>query len=277
MSKVSLVISDVDGTLVRTDKSLSQRSRDAVDRLHEAGIGFSIVSSRPPFGVRMLVEALSLRLPLGAFNGGMLVSPDLQILEQQRLAPDAATEAIRLLRASGVGVWTFTGERWMTEDRNGAHVEHEIHTILTQPTIVSHLEDHLEGIGKIVGVTDDYPRLDRDEPVLREALGDRASVARSQAYYLDVTPPGTNKGTAVAGMVRRLGVDPSEIVTLGDMENDLSMFRQSGFSIAMGNASAEVKSAANAVTRSNDEDGFAAAIEELVLPRARQSGAKGGG
>jgi len=70
MNKISLFISDVDGTLVTTDKVLTERSRDAVSRLDAAGIGFSLVSSRPPFGLRMLVEPLGLRLPMGAFNAG---------------------------------------------------------------------------------------------------------------------------------------------------------------------------------------------------------------
>jgi len=72
INEILLVISDVDGTLVTNDKILTDRSRAAVSRLGTAGIGFSIVSSRPPFGLRMLVEPLSLRLPMGAYNGGAL-------------------------------------------------------------------------------------------------------------------------------------------------------------------------------------------------------------
>jgi hydroxymethylpyrimidine pyrophosphatase-like HAD family hydrolase len=106
---------------------------------------------------------------------------------------------------------------------------------------------------------------------VREVLGGHASVVRSQPYYLDVTPAGTNKGTLVAELARRLAVPSEEIVTLGDMENDVAMFRNSGFSIAMGNATEEVKRAANAVTVTNDQDGFAAAIEQIVLPRAAGS------
>ncbi len=102
----------------------------------------------------------------------------------------------------------------------------------------------------------------------RQALGDRAAVARSQSYYLDITPAGTDKGIFVSEMRRRLNVPTTEIVTIGDMENDLPMFRQGGFSIAMGNATPEVARAADARTLSNDEDGFAAAVEALILPRA---------
>jgi Cof subfamily protein (haloacid dehalogenase superfamily) len=269
MSRVSLVISDVDGTLVTTDKVLTERSRDAVSRLEAAGIAFSIVSSRPPFGLRMLVEPLRLRLPMGGYNGGVLVLPDLTVLEQLLLPPEAARQAIVVLRSFAVDIWAFAGDRWLVENPDGANVAREEQTIRVRPTIVERLDDHLDAIAKLVGVSDDFERLTACEPAARRTLGASASIARSQPYYLDVTPAGTDKGVAVAGLARRLRIPAAEIATIGDMENDVAMFRKSGFSIAMGNASAEVKRLADAVTLSNDEDGFTAAVERLILPRAR--------
>ena len=90
-------------------------------------------------------------------------------------------------------------------------------------------------------------------------------MARSQAYYCDVIPPGIDKGRLIALLGQRLGIPREEILVLGDMENDLEMFRMAGFAVAMGNAADTVKRAAQAVTLSNDEDGFAAAIERYVL------------
>jgi Cof subfamily protein (haloacid dehalogenase superfamily) len=269
MSRISLVISDVDGTLVATDKVLTERSRAAVARLDAQGIAFSIVSSRPPFGLRMLAESLALRLPMGAYNGGALVAPDLTVLEQRLLPPDVVHETIAILRSFGVDIWVFTGDRWLASDAKGAYVDWEVRTIRVQPTIVERLEDHLDAVAKIVGVSRDFERLTACAPVARRALGNRAAIARAQSYYLDITPAATDKGVFVTELMRRLGVPAAEIVTIGDMENDIPMFRKGGFSIAMGNASPEVKALAGAVTLSNDEDGFAAAIDELILPRAR--------
>jgi Cof subfamily protein (haloacid dehalogenase superfamily) len=274
MSTISLVISDVDGTLVTTDKVLTDRNRDAVARLDAAGIAFSIVSARPPFGMRMLIEPLRLRLPIGAYNGGALVMPDLTVLEQRLLSPEVVRAAITDLRAAAVDIWMFVGDRWLLENPAGANVDREERTIQTPPTVVARLEDHLDAVAKIVGVSDDFARLSACEPVVRGTLGAGATVMRSQAYYLDITPAGTDKGVTVAGLVQRLGIPAENIVTIGDMDNDLAMFRQSGFSIAMGNASPDVKRLAHAVTASNDEDGFAAAVDQLILPRARAGNAK---
>ncbi len=268
MRKISLVVSDVDGTLVTTDKVLTERSRAAVARLNAAGIGFSIISSRPPFGLRMLVEPLRLRLPMGAFNGAALVSPDLKLLDRRELPAEIVREAMAAFRSGSIGAWLFTANHWLLENADGAYVGKEIRTIRTQPTVVDDLSDHLDAVSKLVGVSEDFARLAACETHLRQLLGERASVVRSQRYYLDITPAGTSKGLLLAELARRLGVRIDEIVTIGDMENDVPMFRNSGFGIAMGNASAEVKGAANAVTLANDEDGFAEAIERIVLPRA---------
>jgi Cof subfamily protein (haloacid dehalogenase superfamily) len=271
--EILLVISDVDGTLVTSDKRLTERSRIAASRLGDAGIAFSVVSSRPPFGLRMLVEPLRLRLPIGAYNGGALVLPDLTILEQHVLPPAAARDAIAVLRTFSVDIWVFAGDRWLVENPDGAYIEREERAIHVRPTVVERLENHLEAVGKIVGVSEDFPRLAACEPAARRGLGASASVSRSQLYYLDVTPAGTDKGVVVEALARRLGIATAAIATLGDMENDVAMFRKSGFSIAMGNASPEVKRHADAATLSNDEDGFAAAVERLILPRAPGGGA----
>jgi hydroxymethylpyrimidine pyrophosphatase-like HAD family hydrolase len=101
---------------------------------------------------------------------------------------------------------------------------------------------------------------------MQRALVGRANVARSQPYYCDVIPPGIDKGRLVELLAERLGGVPrDEIMVLGDMDNDLEMFRKAGFGVAMGNASEAVKREADTVTASNDEDGFAVAIERYVF------------
>ena len=96
-------------------------------------------------------------------------------------------------------------------------------------------------------------------------FGAKASAARSQPYYLDVTHPHANKGTVVETLSRLLNIPNTQIATMGDMPSDVFMFRKSGFSIAMGNASAAVKAQASAVTDSNENEGFAKAVRKFVL------------
>lgn len=266
MKRFSLVVSDVDGTLVTPDKMLTPRAIAAVARLHAAGIAFSICSSRPPFGLRMLIEPLQLQLPLGGYNAGSIVDPDLSVVEQKLIPPDAAAEAVRLFQQHRIDCWIFTGNQWVVANPDGAHVGHESRTVQMPPTVVPEFADaHFAAVGKIVGPNDDHSLVARMEGLMRDALGGRASVARSQPYYCDITPPGVDKGRLIELLAERLGVPRPEIMVLGDMENDLQMFAKAGFGVAMGNAADAVKRAAGATTLANDADGFAVAIERYAL------------
>jgi len=118
---------------------------------------------------------------------------------------------------------------------------------------------------KIVGVSDDHRLVQRCEAEAKDSIGERATAARSQPYYLDVTHHDANKGFVADYLSRTFAIPRAEIATIGDQPNDVLMFRRSGFSIAMGNASDEVKRQASAVTESYDDEGFAHAVERFIL------------
>jgi Cof subfamily protein (haloacid dehalogenase superfamily) len=265
---IALVISDVDGTLVTTDKRLTAATRAAVRRLDQAGIGFTIASSRPPMGLGALVADLDLRLPLGAFNGSTVVAPDLTVLSQTLIPAAVAREAAVRLAAAGLDIWVFADGAWNLRDPHGPYTDLERKTLGVDPLVIASLDPLLDRAAKIVGVGTDAAHLAACETDLAAALGEGADVHRSQAYYLDVTPAGAGKGGFVEAMSRRLGIDRSRIATLGDAGNDVPMFSKAGLSIAMGNASPAVRAAARAVTASNDADGFARAVDEFILHRS---------
>lgn len=264
--KISLLVSDVDGTLVTDEKILTPRTQAAVRAVDRAGLRFAIMSSRPPRGLRMLIDALSIKTPVTGFNGGVMATPDLSPIEQHLLAPDVARQALDRIAACGAEAWVFSGSDWLLRDLTGPYVELERHTVQFAPTVVSDFGPALDRAAKIVGVSPDFDRLARCELELRAALAGRATVARSQPYYLDVTHPEANKGHALLALSRYLAIPPTEIAAIGDGWNDVAMFERSGLSIAMGNASPEVQRAAQFVTASNREDGFALAVERYVLP-----------
>jgi Cof subfamily protein (haloacid dehalogenase superfamily) len=264
-SKVSLLIADVDGSLVTEDKVLTKRARAAVKALDAAGIAFAITSGRPPRGMAMLIEPLALRTPIAGFNGGIFVRPDMTVIEEHRLTLHAAARALKLILDHHMDAWVYCGNDWYLRDPTAPHVAREQSAVRFAPTVVSDLETVLDGAVKIVGVSDDLDLVARCEKDAQEALGADASAVRSQPYYLDVTNPDANKGTVVMTLSRMLSVPTAEIATIGDMPNDVLMFRKSGVSIAMGNASADVQKQARFVTASYNDEGFAKAVERYVL------------
>ena len=263
-TRIALVVSDVDGTLLTKDKTLTDGARSAVRRLHEAGIGFTIVSSRPTIGMGFLVAPLAIALPIGAFNGSSIVDPELKPLEQHLIPAAIARRCVDLLRERGVDIWLFTNERWLTRNPDGEYTAHEAHTIKHDPTIVDDFTPYLDQACKIVGASSDAPLLQRCEAEMQQMVGKYATAVRSQTYYLDVTPPGHDKGTFVEGIAKRLGVSLENVATIGDMQNDLPMFARSGVSFAMGNASDDVKARATHVTETNERDGFARAMDTVL-------------
>lgn len=262
---IRLVIADVDGTLVTQEKVLTARAVDAVKRLRDAGIAFSITSGRPPLGMKMLIDPLGLAGPIAAFNGGVFVHPDLSLMTQSFVPTDTAAKVIDAIERHALDCWVYTDCEWLVRDNKAAHVAREQWTVKFPPTVVPEFRSHLERVAKIVGVSDDYAAVARCEADVQGDCGSHVSAARSQPYYLDVTHPDANKGHVVAVLSQAQSVPPEQIATIGDMPNDVLMFRKSGVSIAMGNASPEVQAQARFVTTSNEEEGFANAIERFIL------------
>ena len=263
---IRMVIADVDGTLVTHEKVLTKRAAQAVLSLHEAGIQFSVTSGRPPRGMAMLIDPLRLSQPLAAFNGGVLIKPDLKTVVDQKFLPARVPEkVIEAIENHGLDVWVYTDTEWFVRDPSAVHVAREQWTVKFPPTVVKTFAGLLGRVAKIVGVSDDLDRVAKCEKDVQQSGGTHISAARSQPYYLDVTHPQANKGEVVLSISRLLNIPAAEIATLGDMPNDVLMFQKSGVSIAMGNASPEVQASATYVTSSNEEEGFANAMEKFVL------------
>ncbi len=261
---IKIVLADVDGTLVTQEKVLTGRTVAAVQQLREAGIEFAVTSGRPPRGMSMLIEPLGLTTPIAAFNGGLIVRPDMSVIEQKTIPDLLVAPAIELLGGHGLDVWLYSGADWLVRDTKAPHVDRESKTVAFGPKIVASF-DGVTDVVKIVGVSDDHDLVAKTTDQAREMFGDEVSAAQSQPYYLDITHPLANKGEVVGYLSAHLGIPPEQFATIGDMPNDILMFARSGLSIAMGNAGPEVHRAARRVTASNEDEGFAKAIERFVL------------
>ena len=263
-----LLISDIDGTLVRPDKSLGEPVVEAVGRLREAGVEMTLVSARPITGMLEIARRLGVEGCIGAYNGGTVARADGSVISAERLSLEAAKQALALVQQPGITLWAFADGLWHATDTDNPHTDSERKTAAQEPTVVADFSALLDRIDKLVAVSDDEPRLAALEASTAQALGDRAAVARSQRYYLDITAPRANKGDGVTALAKAFGVPLANTAVIGDGRNDMRMFAVAGFSVAVANASDEVRAAADEVTASNADDGVAMAIGALILPRA---------
>src|ERR1700722_13915443 len=156
--KISLVLADVDGTLVTEEKIFSERDRKALCAWHDAGIRFAIPSGRPPLGMAMLFDALDIETPIAGFNGGLFVERDLTILDEKVVPAEVARQAIDLMRAHGLDTWVYSGNDWLITKAVAPHVAREAWTVKFPPTVVADVREHLQQVAKIVGVSDDLDK-----------------------------------------------------------------------------------------------------------------------
>jgi Cof subfamily protein (haloacid dehalogenase superfamily) len=272
-TRIRLLLADVDGTLVTQDKLLTERAVEAVQHLHDAGVRFAVTSGRPPRGMAMLVKPLGLQTPIAAFNGGLIVDPDMHVVEQRVIPQGVVVPIADLMGSYGLDVWIYRGADWYVPDPAGPHVAREAWTVKFQPKVLSHIGGMADNVAKIVGVSDDHDAVSSAWSAALDRFGDHVTAAASQPYYLDVTHPDANKGSVASYLARRYRLSAAEIATIGDMPNDVLMFAHSGLSIAMGNADPQVKRAARRITDTNDNEGFAKAVERFILAAAGESAA----
>jgi Cof subfamily protein (haloacid dehalogenase superfamily) len=264
---ISAVLADVDGTLVTKDKVLTPRALQAVHELQARGVLFAITSGRPPRGMRMLVEPLGMKVPMAAFNGGMIVMPDMTIVDERTMPEEVARAVIETLWEHGLYAWFYRSTDWYLTDPHAPHAEREASTVQFAPTVVPTYDGLLDHVVKIVGVSDNHPLVEECEAAVQKKFGAQVSSARSQPHYLDTTHPTANKGVVIERLSNYFKIPLENIATLGDQMNDVLMFQKSGLSIAMGNASDDVKRRAHFVTDSHQDEGFAKAIDKYILPR----------
>jgi len=271
--RVALVLSDIDGTLLDEDKKLTPRAPAAVLRLYRAGIRFTLASARPPRMTRELVRELHVTEPIACFNGALFVGPDETVLHKLPIvSADAQTVADHIFQ-NRFDLWVWTDTDWYVSNPTGVHVDHHEDLMGCEATPLPTHDLSQFHVLKLVGVSDNFDALAKAEKQIAELCCVSISATRSSPYYLDVTDAKANKGQVALTLSEMLHIPTSQIATIGDMNTDVLMFRQSGVSIAMGNALDDVKAQAKYVTKSNEEDGFAYAMDHFVLGLAEEPAA----
>jgi hydroxymethylpyrimidine pyrophosphatase-like HAD family hydrolase len=195
----------------------------------------------------------------------LLIDPDGSVLQQLPMNPSDAQTVADHICNSPLELWVYAGMDWYVSNPACAHVQHQEELMQRKATLLPTYDMSQFHILKLVGVSDDYDAVKRTQAELDNLCCTAISATRSSDYYLDVTHANANKGMVILSLSRMLNIPTEQIATIGDMPTDLLMFRQSGVSIAMGNATDEVKAQATYVTKSNMEDGFAYAIDHFIL------------
>lgn len=270
--KIKALALDLDGTLTDSRKEVTERTCLAVGAAIGAGIKIILASGRPLIGIKGVADRLRL-FELGGYimacNGGQVVDCLTGELVFERLLPIGHYAAIcGLARKHGLSALTYDGDGIVTEDESAEYVLREAYNNALPIRKVPRLEDEIrEEVVKFM-VVGEPGRISGALGAFRAALGDGVNVFLSEPYFMELTSKGIDKAYALEKLAGHLGISRGELCGIGDGHNDAPMLEYAGLAVAMDNACEEIKSIADFVTLSNDEDGVA----EFIFGRLLGSG-----
>lgn len=266
--KYKLIAMDLDGTLNNDRKIITEKTKAALMAAQKAGIRLALASARPSPGLFKERDILRLQDHNGilmSYNGGRIVDAATgKVLFETSMDLDETKQVLRQLESLPVTPILDDGVQFYVTDKNGFKVDYECRNNNMVCSEVGNLADFLTFAPIKILMSVEPAELKNVQKKIAEFLPESLTVVQTAAFYLEVIPKVINKGQGIRDICSVLGMDTAEVISFGDAENDIPMLRAAGMGVAMGNAAEPVKQAADMVTLSNNEDGIAAALEQLL-------------
>lgn len=268
---IKLVAIDIDGTLLNSHNLVSEKTKSAIQKAKQLGVTVVLTTGRPFLGVKKFLEELSLlddQDYVITYNGSLVQrSKSEEVLVSYGLTYDNFIEIEAMARKVGVHLHTTDYHHIYTANQEiSPYTIHEAY-LTGMPLRYRAVDQMTDELAIIKMMMIDEPAvLDAGIAKLPQAFLDKYSTAKSADFFFEVLNPEADKGHAVSKLAEHLGLDVSEVMTIGDNENDLSMITYAGTGVAMGNAVESVKQVADKMTLTNDQDGVAYALEQWVFP-----------
>ena len=271
MSAVRLLAVDLDDTLLRSDLTISYRTKNAIKKAEDAGVKVVLASGRVPAAMESFAKTLGMHRRLGYLicNNGTIIQETLagNIAHEIRMEPSAALAAFDLLDAEDFAVQIYEGDV-MYVSRHNEYTEYDKKLTGLRQVVVENFRAMVGGGCHKLLVPGDPVLLVPLQNLLRSYLESTVTLFTSKPYFLEILPARTDKGTALAKVAELLGIKREEVLAVGDSMNDEAMIRWAGTGVAMVNGHDEIKAMADFVTeRTNDDDGVAEVIEKYILTK----------
>lgn len=267
-----MIALDLDGTLTNSEKKITRRTYDALMRAQEAGICVVLASGRPDAGMRALADELHLERCGGyvlSFNGARIINWKTKEIVSEQPVPESSLDRIYQICAEHrLPLLAHENDHLIVQQPDNPYIIEEARINGMPIRKISSYKDYVDfPIYKFIAVGDGA-YLAEKEPVVKAYLEPDCAVYRSTPFFLEIVAGGVDKAAGLCRLAGLLGISMEQVIACGDGYNDISMIRRAGLGVAMKNAEAEVLAAADYVTASNDEDGIAALLNDVVFDRA---------
>lgn len=258
-----LLCTDLDDTLLTTDKRVSEKNRNAIDYFKSEGGLFTFVTGRVPIGARLILEYVTPNAPIVCFNGGGIYDFDAGKMLWSRKLDREALSAVEYVDRlfDFVGIEICTEEKIYFSKINPKVREHQVLEQLPDNDLDYH--DIPEVWQKVLFMTEAEQLGEVREAIARAPFADKYTFVQSSPWYYELLPKNASKGEGLLQLADICGIDCRHTIAVGDNENDISMIKNAGTGIAVANAIESVKSAADYITSDNNSDAVSAVIEAI--------------
>lgn len=264
-----MIVLDLDGTLVDSQKNISEKNKQALQKAIEKGVKVVLASGRPVKGVLPKAKELHLDKSNGyiiAFNGGRIIDVTTgECLFEADLPEGYLEKAYDLSRKCNIGLMTYEGnDKLITEDDN-EFIRLEVRVNQLERVVPQNIKEYVNfPVAKYL-LAGEPADIEKAEPLFQQMAGENLNIFRSDPFFLEILPPGIDKAYGLEKLIHTLGMQREEVIACGDGYNDITMLQFAGLGVAMENAQEATKKAADYITLSNDEDGIAHVIEKFIL------------
>lgn len=264
-----LLVLDLDGTLVNSNKEISQNTLNTLKKAQQQGVKIALASGRPTYGIKPLADQLELARYGGyilAFNGGRVMDvASGEVIYQSALPIEVIEPLYEMSKRRSAVIITYKDQFALTEVPENKYVQYELNLTCMTAQKVDHFPSAVDFIpDKCLAVGEPEDLILLQEEVLGR-FSECMNAFRSEPFFLELVPKGIDKALSLQRLIDHIGITRDEVVAAGDGFNDLSMVEFAGLGVAMANAQDAVKAVANYITLSNDEDGVADMVQKYIL------------
>ena len=263
---IKLFVSDIDGTLLLPGKNPSQKNLDAIKKMQDAGIIFTIATGRMHPAAVPIAQFAGITAPIISYNGAMIKTLSGEILYSDYLSPELVLELINFFEEKKVHLQTYSEDVLRFASRNKFTEGYESsQRVLGEPVGWDGLKKFTSKVCKVLGIFESVEENEKVSAELKERFGDKIEVTKSTPIFAEIMNKGISKAAAIKILAENFRIDISEVAAIGDSDNDLPMLMAAGTGIAMGNATDEVKKSCKVITTNCEDDGFANAVEKFIF------------
>jgi len=259
---IKLIAIDLDGTLLNNDLKISPRAVAAIQAAQKKGVMVTLCTGRMYISASRYAQELGLDIPLVTYNGALVKSSlSQEVLYERNLPLEEARHILKVCEEFDCQLNIYVDDKLYVEKSNDWAKKYARKVSVPLNEVDSFLDFLKVSPIKMLAIGEEDTLY-----MLRKRLTDREIyITRSHSYFLEMLNPEATKGKGLAEVVKKLAIDRKNVMAIGDNENDIEMFKYAGYSVAMANAGDDIKAHADYVTKNNDDDGVAEAIEKLVL------------